>query len=337
MEETIPLRSLAGTPSCNVMINHHMDSRYWLDFKPRKGDVLVCTFGKTGTTWMQQIVATLLECSHTTSTITPAAATTAPISSITAGAALGVPPDQYNLHMTFPWVDMCPGADTQPDKAPPPFQRQNKMPMIEALPGRRCLKTHLPADSVPYYPELKYVYVVRDLRDVALSLYNHLSSLTDVGLQSLGPSFTPMPPTFEEFYHPFIKDGSPLWPLYAHFQGYFDLRAKLPNLRLVHFADLKKDLEGQMRRLAAFLEIELPETLWPQAVEQCTFEYMKSHERFFEAPPAMLKQGSFIHKGNSRWREAYTPDMVREYEEAATANLTPACKHYVETGELPEQ
>ena len=29
-----------------------------------------------------------------------------------------------------------------------------KMPFIESMSGRRCLKTHLPSDCVPYYPEV---------------------------------------------------------------------------------------------------------------------------------------------------------------------------------------
>ncbi|MDP6652471.1 MAG: sulfotransferase domain-containing protein, partial [Gammaproteobacteria bacterium] len=43
----------------------------------------------------------------------------------------------------------------------------------------------------------------------------------------------------------------------------------LPNIRLIHYNDLRSDLEGQMRALAAYLEIEVPEERWPSVVHEC--------------------------------------------------------------------
>ena len=40
--------------------NHHMDSTVWDDFQFRDGDVVVATYGKSGTTWTQQIVGQIL-------------------------------------------------------------------------------------------------------------------------------------------------------------------------------------------------------------------------------------------------------------------------------------
>jgi hypothetical protein len=44
---------------------------------------------------------------------------------------------------------------------------------------RRVIKSHLPLDTLPYHPKAKYVFVARDGRDVAVSLYNHYNDYTD--------------------------------------------------------------------------------------------------------------------------------------------------------------
>ena len=40
--------------------NHHFDSTIWSDFAFRDDDIVIATYGKSGTTWVQQIVAQLL-------------------------------------------------------------------------------------------------------------------------------------------------------------------------------------------------------------------------------------------------------------------------------------
>jgi hypothetical protein len=37
--------------------NHHFDSTIWNDFRFRDNDIIIATYAKSGTTWMQQIVA----------------------------------------------------------------------------------------------------------------------------------------------------------------------------------------------------------------------------------------------------------------------------------------
>ena len=36
--------------------NHHFNSTIWNDFAFRDDDIVIATYGKTGTTWVQQIV-----------------------------------------------------------------------------------------------------------------------------------------------------------------------------------------------------------------------------------------------------------------------------------------
>ena len=52
--------------------------------------------------------------------------------------------------------------------------------------------------------------------------------------------------------HPWEKDGWPFWSLFYNVKTWWDAK-DLPNVLMVHFTDLKKDLAGQMRRIAEFI------------------------------------------------------------------------------------
>ena len=45
---------------------------------------------------------------------------------------------------------------------------------------------------------------------------------------------------------------------------------------LVHYAELKADLGGEMRRVVELLGIEVEEILWPRLIKAASFESMKS-------------------------------------------------------------
>ena len=113
--------------------NHHFDSTIWNDIAFRDDDVIIATYAKSGTTWMQQIVAQLL---------------------------FDADPGVAVAEMS-PWVDL---------RVPP---KAVKLPLLEAQTHRRFMKTHLPVDALRFAPQAKYLYVGRDGRDVVWSMYNH--------------------------------------------------------------------------------------------------------------------------------------------------------------------
>jgi aryl sulfotransferase len=132
------------------------------------------------------------------------------------------------------------------------------------------------------------------------------------------------------------SDAYPNWPFWSHVQGWFDVRT-LPNVALLHFANLKADMEGEIRRLAAFLEIDVDEKTWPAILEHCGFAYMRAAAIAKDDP--FLKGGgaTFYNKGtNGRWRDVLTADDIARYEAEAARHLTPACARWLATGELPE-
>ena len=101
-----------------------------------------------------------------------------------------------------------------------------------------------------------------------------------------------------------------------HLSTFWERRDR-PNVVLFHYDDLKTDLEGQMRRLAAQLGISVPEDRWPELVDAATFERMRAGaDRIAPDTSHAIWQDNqqFFHRGISgQWRELLDDDGLRRY------------------------
>jgi aryl sulfotransferase len=288
--------------------NQHLDSTRWDHVRFQPDDIVVTTSLKSGTTWMQRILSLLV---------------------------LGPDPLARPLSSISPWIDAAFAGDID-----------SVVANIEAQDHRRFVKSHLPFDALPYDPDVRYVYVGRDTRDVFMSLYNHYSGYTDLMyglLDRTDPSGRPMPrcpDTPRELWADWITrgafdwedDGWPYWSHHHHGASYWRHR-ELPNVLMVHYADLLDDLEGQMRRVAAFVGIEVAEEAWPELVAPARFEAMKKEASGNEVMMPVIWQGGaerFFFKGtNGRWHDVLTDDDIALYETAAT-RLDPGFRRWLE-------
>ena len=285
--------------------SHHFDSTIWNDLKFRDDDIVVATYGKAGTTWMQQMLAQML---------------------------LGPDPELSVAEMS-PWLDL---------RVPP---KEVKLPVVEAQAHRRFLKTHLPVDALVYSPRAKYLYIGRDARDVVWSMYNHHANANSKWYEALndtpgrvGQPIEPPPADIRQYWLDWLeRDGFPFWSFWENARSWWAIR-HLPNLMFVHFADLKRDLPGQMRAMTKFLEIPVKEESWPRILEYCSFEWMKANAtKSVPLGGAFWDAGAqvFINKGvNGRWRDTLTPSDNATYELRAKQELGEDCAHWLMTGEM---
>jgi aryl sulfotransferase len=286
------------------MHSHHFDSTIWNDFRFRDDDIVISTYAKSGTTWMQQIVAQLL---------------------------FGPDGDLEVAEMS-PWLDL---------RVPP---KSVKLPVVEAQTHRRFLKTHLPVDALVFSPRAKYLYIGRDARDVVWSFHNHHVNANDVWYSALndtpgrvGPPIERPPPDVRQYWREWLaRDGYPFWSFWDNVRTWWEVRT-LPNVLFVHFTQLKRDMPGQMRRIAAFLDVPVDEERWPKIVEYCSFDWMKSHAtKSVPLGGAFWDAGAqvFINRGvNGRWRDMLTSEECAEYEARAVRELGPDCARWLATGE----
>jgi aryl sulfotransferase len=132
------------------------------------------------------------------------------------------------------------------------------------------------------------------------------------------------------------RDGHPFWPFWDNIRSWWSVR-QLPNVRFVHFANLKRDMPGQIRAIARFLEIPINESNWPAILEHCSFEWMKKNAtKSVPLGGAFWDAGAevFINKGvNGRWMETLSSDECEEYEKRTKAELGDDCARWLATGE----
>lgn len=297
------MEATSGPVKTRELQNHHFDSTIWNGFSFRDDDIIIATYAKSGTTWMQQIIAQLL---------------------------FGPDPNLEVAEMS-PWLDL---------RVPP---KEVKLPLVEAMTHRRFLKTHLPIDALVFSPKARYVYIGRDGRDVVWSLYNHHANANQVWYDALnntpgrvGPPIEPPPDDIRTYFRDWLdRDGHPFWPFWENVRSWWEIR-HLPNVLFVHFADLKRDLPGQMRRVAAFLGTPIDEVRWTEIVEFCSFDWMKRHAtKSVPLGGAFWDAGAqvFINRGvNGRWAQTLTPDDVTDYETRALRELGDACAAWLATG-----
>ncbi len=284
--------------------NHHFDSTIWNDFTFRNDDIVISTYAKSGTTWMQQIVAQLL---------------------------FRGDPDLEVAEMS-PWLDL---------RVPP---KDVKLPVVEAQTHRRFIKTHLPVDALVFSPQARYLYIGRDGRDVVWSMYNHHVNANRTWYELLndtpgrvGPPIEPPAGDIRQYWRDWMdRDGHPFWPFWDNVRTWWAIR-DLPNVMLIHFANLKRDMPGEIRRIAAFLDIPVDESRFDTICEYCSFAWMKRNAtKSVPLGGAFWDGGAqvFINQGvNGRWADTLSNDDVAQYEARAQAELGAACARWLATGE----
>ena len=274
------------------------DSDRWDGVELRPGDIVISTPPKCGTTWTQMICALL---------VLQTSDLPAPLSKLS------------------PWIDQ----EIRSRKA--------LRSMLDGMGHRRFLKSHTPLDGLPRAEGVTYLCVGRDPRDVARSMDHHMSNL-DVDSFRVAraaaaeedgvelPPMIPPPPRPEDprgrFWAwvdndtPSTEVGSSLRRTLEHFATFWGVDDL--DVLLLHYDDLQADLEGEMRRLATHLQIDVPASRWAELVEAASFAAMKGNAAR-TTPNAgeghWHDEEAFFHRGTSgQWREVIsTPDDLDRY------------------------
>jgi len=196
--------------------------------------------------------------------------------------------------------------------------------MLGAQTHRRAMKSHTPAWGIPWFDDSKYICVARDGRDAFMSWCNHTERMK---ITLPGERFSG---DYRSFYKHWLGENN----FFDVVASYWKVRDR-PNLLLSHYNDMKADLDGEMRRVATFLGIDVAESQWPEIVRRCTFEAMQASDKAIADFEQIFEGGTkgFIFKGtNGRWRDVLTKDDLAAYDALLSTFVPPEAARWIEGG-----
>ncbi len=168
------LSIIRGVPQ-NPCFDEESISNFVTSFEARPDDVFICTYPKSGTTWVQQIV-NLLQCNGKD------------------------PPHSYSH--AVPWLESLAVKD--------PFlagieAKGWSLESLQATPGPRVFKTHANLQDIPGRSRSggpRVIYIARNPKDVAVSMSYHARNKEQFKFNG---TFSDM---FDHFYHGSCECGS---------------------------------------------------------------------------------------------------------------------------------
>jgi hypothetical protein len=178
------------------------------------------------------------------------------------------------------------------------------------------IKTHLDEAYVPHSDAARYVVVLRDPKEVLVSSYHFLPPL-------LGVADTLDPADWLDLFLTSRETGVEAWV--EHTLGWWGVR-DAPEVLVLFFADMKRDLPGAVDRIAAHLAVTLSSDERAAVIERSGLAWMKANnDKFAPVPmpfvppthlPDMVRRG--VSGGSA---ELYTPEQLAPVDARAIASL----------------
>lgn len=278
---------MAGPPWIDPQRQHEIT---WRD-----GDVVVSAPAKCGTNWMMNVVHQLL----------------------TGGSSAF-----ETIYDVVAWPEFVerPGQPVSEVTA-----RLDAIPTGE----RRAFKSHSAPDRLPFVapgdgPDVKYIVVCRNPEEALVSFRTFLDNHTDAFFELWGvPRAALCRPDLPSFFHEVMLEKQMIGLWYGFLADWWS-RRHADNVLFMHFADMKEDLPGSVRRVADFLDIQPSAAQWPTIDEHTTFAWMKANGHKFDTmtttPVPVLERGSMIRRGElgKAGEEGMTPEISARMREVGS-------------------
>ncbi|EEF37983.1 flavonol sulfotransferase-like [Ricinus communis] len=264
-------------------------------FQAQPDDLVLCTYPKTGTTWLKALAFAI---------------TTRSRYSISESPLLTSTP-----HDCVPFLEVEIGTKKACIRDP-------ENPLVA---------THIPYGSLPTSITAlgcKMVYFCRDPKDVLVSMWHFLRARLPEGIDK--DAYCSMDDSFESFCEGIALNG----PYWDHVAGYWKASQEHPEKVLfLKYEDLKEDTVSNVRKLADFLGYpftpeEERQGVVQEIVDLCSFENLKNLKAtkdgvYSSDSPFIMKNSLFYRKGNSGdWKNYFTEEMGARLDQIVEQKLS---------------
>ena len=221
----------------------------------RPDDVFIATYPKCGTTWTQQIVKLITN----------------------NGVETGIDIDVFT-----------------------PWHEHMSMEETDAMPSPRFFKSHLPYQLMPgggdpANTKAKYINVLRNPKDAAVSMFNHFRKTPHLKFSG----------DWNAFFDSFYSSEFPYCAFYDHYLGWWTHR-DAPNILILTYEEMKRNPRTAVTSIASFLGYNLTDEVIDKIVIDTSFDKMKDNKFANKESSAP----GFLNKGIiGDWRNVFTPEQ----------------------------
>ncbi|CEF70083.1 Sulfotransferase 6B1 [Strongyloides ratti] len=169
--------------------------------------------------------------------------------------------------------------------------------VLDLYPSPRIMKTHFNLNDCPKSDISKYIYVVRNPKDVIASYYNHMKNLSCYDFKD---------GKFNDFFNLFISPEMEWGKYFDNVKSWIPFIDK-PNVLFLIYEDLCKDLPTNIKKITSFIGGDVGRkyensTEIEKIIKRSSIDFMKANNNRFTEDDNQ-KTPTFIRKGGSRdWK-----------------------------------
>ncbi|KAK3588696.1 hypothetical protein CHS0354_028906 [Potamilus streckersoni] len=176
--------------------------------------------------------------------------------------------------------------------------------IIDEIPSPRVLNSHLHLCRLPreaLEKKCKFVFILRDPRDVAVSLYHHCKGISLYEYDGMFENFLPLFLEGKLEYNNYLE-------YVAEWEKALEERSEI---HLIYYEDLKTNCIDEVRKLALFLGVTCTDDLIRDISYKCSFEQMKVEKEKYPLEelrqPFFRNNFSMFRKGaTGEWKNTFT-------------------------------
>lgn len=248
-------------------------------FQWKETDIILCSFPKTGTNWMGNILNK---------------------------AIFADEPDVLDLHSNMPVLFGLEAGEP------------SKFELMDSVPGKhRFFVTHQNGTILDRKrlkeSKVKVIYVLRNPKDQMVSQFNFFQKQPMFGQH---PEMKHWFDSFDAFFPHALEGDFHIDGLYPPAKStYIDhIFSWLPeadddHILFVYFEDLKKDFLGELQKIIDFLKISLSEEKKKEISEKTSIESMRKEYAQKNLPDGLINKG-----GVGGWRDVFSDEQSKQVD-----------------------